>query len=859
MMKSKTEWCLSSAFAAISIFGAGATATAAVSATKVADQSTQIQELVVTATRREEKLQNVPIAVQAFSGDTLAKLGITNFQDLLLNLPDVHAAGRGPGQNSVYIRGLSTDTASILIAGAAGTNPNVAIYLDDVVVSLPARNLDIYAADLQRIEVLKGPQGTLFGASAMGGAVRYITNKPNLKDFQAGVNASYKITKHGDPSVGVNGYINIPVIADKFAIRMTAYSDNQGGYINNVAGTYQMPLTSPGLHYNTQLTDSSGNFDPVATAARQAVLASIPRPVVDNGSLVKNHFNTADYRGFRIAGTYQINNDWSVEAQHLTQVLHTEGVFDYDPTLGDLNVQRYNRDSLYDRGDLTAWTVNGRLGMLSVLYTGGYVTRTAEQRTDYTKYSSSGPFSVYYNCDYSIYSYANQYKATLPATAACHNPKNHVFNKTRNTRFTQEIRLSTPSDKRLRGILGGYYDSDHVYDQDWFAYEGSVDSGFPGPNGPLVNAPPPNQAVAITANDRNITDQTVQFINDITRSDRQLAVFGEASFDIIPDKLTLTAGGRYYNQRVSIAGGASFGSRFSQSADHGRPTQCDPVLLPQFCPVTESGFIPKVNLTFKPRPGILAYITYSQGFRPGGFNRGGGKPTGGGTFFVPAFYGTDSVKNYEAGWKTRWLNNTLQIDGAAYYIKWDNLQSQVYRPKDSFLTFVQNAANAEIKGVETDVIWRGISGLTVSANAVYTHSALTKILPGIANFRPVGSQLALTPEVQGNVTFRYEKDVSEGVKGYAQMTVQAAGRMLSTLDRGADPVTGAPLGGDYHLKAYQTLNLSIGVSKDKWNIEVFGENVTDTRAQLYANASDRTLRITTNRPATVGVRFSAKY
>ena len=835
----KNNWRMSAGIAALTIFGAGASVSAETTAA-APESSTVVQDIIVTASRREEKLQNVPIAIQAFGGQKLQELGITNFQNLLLFLPDVHAAGRGPGQNTVYIRGLSTDTASILIAGAAGTTPNVAIYLDDLPVSLPARNLDIYAADLERVEVLKGPQGSLFGASAMGGAVRYITNKPNLSDFHAGFASSYSLTHSGDPSTSVQGFINLPVIKDRLAVRMTAYSDNQGGYIDNIPATYQMPLTSPGFKGKT------------------AGFAGIDRPVVDNGTIAKPNFNTADYRGFRIAATFQINNDWSIEAQHLTQLLHTEGVFDFDPTLPDLQVKRFNPDELRDRGDATAWTLKGRLGMLDVLYTGGYITRTATQRTDYTNYSSSGPFAVYYNCDYAAYSYANGYRPDLPAGTACHNPKNHVLNTTRNTRFTEEVRVATPQENRLRAIVGGYYDDDKIYDQDDFSYEGSVASGFPGQNQALTAAPGfPN--VPITAINRNITDPTVQFVNDITRGDRQLAVYGEVAFDIIPQKLTLTAGGRYYDQRTTIAGGASFGSRFSQSADHGRPTQCDPVNFPQFCPRTESGFIPKVNLTYKPVPGILAYFTYSEGFRPGGFNRGGGKPTGNGTFFVPASYGTDSVKNYELGWKTLWLNNSLQVNGAAYYIQWDNIQSQVYRPKDSFLTFVQNAANAEIKGLEGDVIWRGIKGLTVSTNFAYTHSELTQILPGITNLRPVGSQLALTPELQGNFMMRYERELADGVTGHLQLGVQAAGRMLSTIDRGADAVTGLPLGNDYHLHAYQTLNLSAGVAKDWWTVEVFGENVTDTRAQLYANASDRVLRITTNRPATVGVRFSAKY
>ena len=300
----KTSWKLSAGVAALSIFGAGGTLAAQTSAAANDIGATTVEDVVITATRREEKQQNVPIAVQAFTGDKLAQLGISNFQELLVNTPDVHAAGRGPGQNTVYIRGLSTDTASILIGGSAGTNPSVAIYLDDVAVSMPVRNLDVYAADLQRVEILKGPQGSLFGASAMGGAVRYITNKPDVSGFHAGVSASVSTTKSGGPSASGQGFINLPIIKDKFAIRLVAYDDHQGGYIDNIAATYQMPLSSPGF---------KGRPD----------FVNIARPIVDNASLVKKNFNTADYRGFRVSALFQLNDDWSVEAQHQSQRLRT--------------------------------------------------------------------------------------------------------------------------------------------------------------------------------------------------------------------------------------------------------------------------------------------------------------------------------------------------------------------------------------------------------------------------------------------------------------------------------------------------------------------------------------------------------
>ena len=822
----KTNWYLSAGAGALMIFGAGVAPACAQTSTDARDQSTTVEDVVVTASRRSEKLQDVPIAVQALNGEKLQELGITDFQKLLMFLPDVHAAGRGPGQNTVYIRGLSTDTVSILVGASAGTNPNVAIYLDDVAVSMPVRNLDVYAADLERIEVLKGPQGSLFGASAMGGAVRYITAKPNLREFHSGFTGSYSVTKSGDPSASGQGYINIPIIHDKLAVRLVVYNDSKGGYIDNIPATYQMPLSSPGFK-------------------NKASFAPIPRPIVDNATEVERNFNTADYRGLRLAVMYQINNDWSIEAQHLTQTLKTQGVFDYDPTLPDLQVKRFNPDDLTDKGDVSAWTLHGRLGQLEVLYTGGYINRRAVQHTDYTNYSSSGPFAVYYNCDYAAYVHAYGGTATLPTTAACHNPKNHVFNQTRNTRFTEEFRVSTPAENRLRAIGGLYYDSDHIYSQDHFAYEGSLASGFPSQNRPLTT---------VVAIDRNITDPTVQFINDITRSDRQLAAFGEIAYDIIPEKLTLTVGGRYYDQRVTIAGGASFGSRFSQAADHGRPVEG-----PKFTPKTEKGFIPKLNLTFKPQPGVLVYATYSEGFRPGGFNRGGGTPgAAGSSFVVPVSYGTDTVKNYEVGWKTQFFDNSLQLNGAAYFIKWSNIQSQVYRPKDSFLTFVQNAADAEIRGFEASTIYRGIPGLTLTGAIVYTDSELTRVTTGVSNLVPVGSRLALTPKLQGSLGARYEKEIADGATGFVRVGMQAAGSMVSTIDRGADAF-GNPLMGDYHLKGYTTFDGSIGVVKDNYSVEIFGDNLSDERAQLYANASDRVLRITTNRPRTFGVRVSAKY
>src|SRR3984885_15112258 len=198
----------------------------------------ELQEVIVTANRREENQQNVPMTIQVLTGETLVKLNATTFDDFIGYLPGVTAHGVGPGQNNIYVRGLGTAESGIQGEGALGNFPNVAIYLDDQSAQLPGRNLAIYAAALERIEKLEGPQGTLFGAGAEAGVVRYITNKPKLDVTEASVSAGYASTAHGDPSSAVQAAINIPIIADRLAVRVVIYDERRGGYINNIPATF---------------------------------------------------------------------------------------------------------------------------------------------------------------------------------------------------------------------------------------------------------------------------------------------------------------------------------------------------------------------------------------------------------------------------------------------------------------------------------------------------------------------------------------------------------------------------------------------------------------------------------------------
>src|ERR1700738_2923663 len=202
-----------------------------------------IQEITVTAQRRTENMQNVPITIQALTGEMLKQLNVTTFDDYVKYLPNVTSASNGPGQGEIYMRGLATTEDGLQSSAPTGSFPTVAVYLDEQSAQLPGRNLDIYAADIERVEVLEGPQGTLFGAGAQAGVIRYITNKPKLNTTEAIFNAGYGTTAHGAHSSNLDATLNIPLIPDKLAARAVIYNETRGGYIDNVPATFKRANT----------------------------------------------------------------------------------------------------------------------------------------------------------------------------------------------------------------------------------------------------------------------------------------------------------------------------------------------------------------------------------------------------------------------------------------------------------------------------------------------------------------------------------------------------------------------------------------------------------------------------------------
>ena len=195
-----------------------------------------MEEIVVTARKKSESLQDVPLSVSAIREETLEEKGINVFEDYLLQLPGVTAGGAGPGTSTIYIRGLASTTPNLTTAGVGGLAPNVSFYLDEQPLAQPGRNLDVYAADISRIEVLGGPQGTLFGASSQAGVVRMITNKPVIGESESSLEVESRFMSEGSHGSKVEYVSNIP-LGDSTAMRFVAYRDRKGGYIDQVAGS----------------------------------------------------------------------------------------------------------------------------------------------------------------------------------------------------------------------------------------------------------------------------------------------------------------------------------------------------------------------------------------------------------------------------------------------------------------------------------------------------------------------------------------------------------------------------------------------------------------------------------------------
>jgi outer membrane receptor protein involved in Fe transport len=868
---------------------AGGFAHAAAATDTSETSSDSIAEIVVTAQRRVENAQDVPITIQALTGVTLQQLHVQTFDDFVKYLPNVTVSSAGPGQGSIFMRGLSVGVTGQQGTGTTGPFPNVAVYLDEQSGSLPGRNLDVYAADLERIEVLEGPQGTLFGSGAQAGVLRYITNKPKLDTTEGSMNAGYSYTAGGNPNSNANGMINIPLIEDTLAVRGVIYSDSRGGYINNVPQTFTRAQTDEGFNVHDA---SYGGQIKLPTDSLS----------INNNNEVANDINPVTYTGIRVSALWKVNNDWDALFAQSYQNMDAQGVFYQMPygsegtkfnSLGEpyggvplppYSVTLYTPSYNKDKFENTALTVNGKIGDLKVVYAGGYLVRNIEQQQDYTNYSR-GVWGFYYQC--AGYSSGPGAKPT----GTCYSPAAPWTETEKNTHDTQELRVSTPDDWRVRGIGGVYWEEFKIYDNTEWLYK-TVPTCSPTFNDNCFNNVQPWPGVP--ANQPGERNDNVGFFDDFQRTIIQKAAFGSVDYDIIPKKLIITAGTRYYRFNEEQQGGdvgsfyckafkatTYFGPCTSSTNGSGLPggLVTGEGAAPYGTNISAqnpnnskyTGFRSRGNLSWHATDDILLYYTWSQGFRPGGFNRGttATQPefSPNYQYATPKTYSPDTLTNNELGFKTEFFGHRLQLNGAVYQEDWKNTIVEFFDPQQGFgnLTFSTNGPNYRVRGVELQVIARLMEGLTVTSSGTYNKSSqqnspyLVNNNPTSPNFgKPItsipnvfglqGSPLAQSPLYQLNMRIRYEFPLGD----YKAFT-QAGGQYNASTWSNVTTVD------NYYQSPFATFDASAGIAKDAWNVQFFSQNIGNKNASTYTSTAQFVQTQTVLRPRIAGVMFGYKF
>jgi iron complex outermembrane recepter protein len=874
-----------------------------------------IAEITVTAQRRTENIQDVPISIQALTGQTLQQLNIQTFDDYLKYLPNVTSASNGPGQNEVFMRGLSAGSQASQGSGSTGVWPNVAIYLDNQSGQLPGRNLDIYAADLNRIEVLEGPQGTLFGAGAEAGTIRYITNEPKLDVTEANVKAGYGTTAHGDPNNDLTAVLNLPLINDTLAVRAVIYDDHRGGYIDNVPATFTRKNTDVGIHYADFATGcSTGSpVDGLCPGGNaNATTFGVPpgSPSLNNANVIGNAINPVTYQGIRVEGLYKINDNWDVLLSQSYQDMNSQGVFYQQPNASDgaalqpLEVTLFNPAYDKDKFESTAWTVNGKFGPLKAVYTGGYLVRNVDQVGDYTNYAR-GVFADYYQC------YGPPGAGTFvndpSLKSTCFSPSATWRETERNVHQQHEFRLSTPDDWRLRAIGGAYWEDNELYDQTAWLYKTmppcttNATPGTPG-NGNTGCESNVGTFPGTTVVNPGVQNDNTSFYQDQLRTTKQTAFFASVDFDLLPKVLTLTAGTRHFLFENSMAGSVlstfdCFEAGVSPTGCHVGPGGPSYNLNAENLRDSESGWKSRANLTWHVTPDAMLYYTFSQGFRPGGFNQNGGffayAPGTDGVpqYAVPRSYSSDKLTNNEIGWKTEWLDHRVQWNGAVYREEWDNAQVAFFDPGvTGNIFFDTNGQNFLIKGVETSLVARVVTGLTVQGGASWNQSQQTNspalidenplsnnfgkpitqvcsttgtgCSPIVNPYGPIGAPSANAPPLQFSARIRYDWNMSGGYAPYVQ--VGATHNAHSFTQAGANPTFGpgetvTNSRGRFENPAYTVYDASIGVAKDKWWLNIYGENLGNSNASTFISTDEFIVQQTPLRPRVLGAAIGYSF
>ena len=782
-----------------------------------------IGDIIVTAQKREESLQNVPISVQAFGTQKLEQMNVSSFNDYTKLLPSVAFQNTLPGAATVYIRGVASGGDG----NHSGSLPSVGFYLDEQPITTIGGTLDVHIYDIARIEALSGPQGTLYGASSEAGTVRIITNKPSTAGFEGGFDIAGNTVRKGGQGGTIEGFVNAP-LSETVAVRVVGFYQYDAGYIDNIAGT-------------------------------RTFLGGLS---VSNPTLVKKNYNDVDTYGGRLALGIDLSDDWTATASVFGQEQKAHGAFGYDASLGDLKVQRFFPELNKDRWVQAALTVQGKIGNWDLTYAGAYMDRKRHTLSDYTDYAEA------YDALYADYGGLAGYFYYQDNAGNTILPLQHIDGSDHFRRVSQELRISSPADQPFRVVGGVFYQrqSNFIhqdYQIDNLGAQVSVND-FPGTlwltqqkrvdrdyalfgeaswditptltlTGGLRGYKFDNTLIGFFGFGRNPASEASQGGEGEGDTRAYTATpYNAAGSSRTGVAACYTTDGRTLRDVINNSGdtvtllpAVVSGSPCTNLADY-----VNGKLVPKR--TKDEGVLYRVNLNWKPAEGKLLYATWSKGFRPGGINRRA----------TIAPYAPDFLVNYELGFKTTW-NNVFRWNGAVFWQDWKKFQYS-FLGQNSF-TEIHNGPNARIKGVETDFAWNPVTGLTLSGSAAYTDGKIrqnlctfddpsfTCTLPGPGGednsiSSPKGTRLPVTPKFKFSATGRYEFEAGPDVKPYLQATVTHSSSAASDIRLSSGGFNPAVQQG--RLPAWTTADFAVGAKWGKITTELFMQNAFDERAQI---------------------------
>jgi outer membrane receptor protein involved in Fe transport len=761
-----------------------------------ADTSGQLEEVIVTSQKRAEDLTKVPASISVLSGGALEEKHIDDFQDISRAIPGVSfAAGNtvsggivGPGTTNIVIRGISS---------AAGSS-TVSVYLDEL--SITQGNLYDGAAepkflDFDRVEILRGPQGTLFGASSMGGNLRFISNQPNLETYSGKLNVDLSGTDHGGVNYSGDITVNVPIVQDKLAARLSFQYGSNSGYINN-------------YNYITGALNQSGT-------------------------------NTERWNVVRFSTKFQPTDDLSAVFSVFYQHDHTGDTPIFYPNIGTFEQNKEVIEPSTDNVFIPSLTINKEFQDFTLTSVTGYFQRGFSFQSDGTVFNSLAIAQFFLDPAYPDKQAQNDgILGTLPS---------QVHRNDRTWQGSEEIR-ATSKDATLFGhevnwITGFYFENQRQARDDI-----EPEPGFQAAFQKIYGFDVQDSLIGNTAEHAipgNANLPTISYQNDLVYFDnqwldqQQYAVFGQADYSILPN-LKATVGLRYeyatQNYFRNSAGILSFGNVFPfVSQDH------------------TYALTPKFSLSYDMTQDTTLYATIAKGFRLGGPTGPVSSSVCGlnlqqyNISQAPDHYGPDKLWSYEAGAKAHLLDNRVTVNGDLFYIDWQNIQQTINLP-DCGASITQNFGAAESYGGEIEIRARVTPNLTLTATGNVTRAVITASPnPSTAQ---VGQDVLNVPKYTFTVGADYDWSVTDSMDAFVRADFDFIGSSKGAFAE-SDPA--------YQQPAYGVLNGSAGITSGPYELSLYAKNMANNQQIIQRPSINFVEEGYTLRPLTVGVKGSMKF